>query len=387
MSDMDATRNDATLVSPGGPDAFAVTPPVNATQRRASAVLPRVKNLDSPHTPGLGEGERTRYEEGGVLGEGGIGVVKRALDNDIVRTVAIKRLRPTMRDPGTLARFVDEIRMVGQLEHPNIVPIHDVGVDENGDYFFVMKYVEGETLAAIIERLAKGDRATHAVYTFERRVEIFMGICDALLYAHARGILHRDIKPANVMVGPAGEVMLMDWGLACRKDGKAAVEGEEAGTPLYMSPEQASGKPIDERSDIYSACVLMHELCTLRHFLADKPNTTAVLAGVLMEDVPLAIVSNSPHQMRTPADLSWFLAAGLKKDPAERYASVGEMIERLRARAEGKFPIQCHATFAKRLMREMTRFVDRFPVIFTLLFALSVLGLIALGVQGVRHLL
>ena len=113
-----------------------------------------------------------------------------------------------MESPEALARFVEEIRTTGGLEHPNIVPIHDVGLDEKGRYYFIMKYVDGETLESILARLRAGDRETHARYGFERRVEIFKGVLEAIAYAHARGYIHRDIKPANIMVGAFGEVLV-----------------------------------------------------------------------------------------------------------------------------------------------------------------------------------
>lgn len=209
-----------------------------------------------------------------------MGEVVKVRDNDIGRVVALKRLHPGVNDDSTLVRFIDEVRVVGELEHPNIVPIHDVGVDAKGDYFFVMKYVPGETLETVIEKLAAGDPEYHAKFPFERRVAIFEALLEAVRYTHVNGIVHRDIKPTNVMVGPYGEVMLMDFGIARRlrqpwteqgpagsgeaPSGKALFStrvGSLLGTPGYMSPEQARGEPVGERSDIYSLCVLFHEFC------------------------------------------------------------------------------------------------------------------------------
>src|SRR5262249_13795396 len=131
---------------------------------------------------------RSRYEPTKLLGAGGMGEVVLVTDHDIERKVALKRLLPEMTDPSILARFVDEIRTVGRLEHPNIVPIHDVGVDELGRYFFVMKYVEGETLESIIEKLQAGDPKYVEKYSIEVRIELFLGVLHALSYAHERGI-------------------------------------------------------------------------------------------------------------------------------------------------------------------------------------------------------
>ncbi|MBK8697929.1 MAG: serine/threonine protein kinase [Deltaproteobacteria bacterium] len=155
-----------------------------------------------------------RYERLQSLGEGGMGEVSLARDHDIERRVAIKRLRPEHANTSALLRFAQEVRTIGSLEHPNIVPVHDVGIDEEGQHYFVMKYVEGETLESVIEKLQAHDPATERRFPIEARAQLFLGILRAVQYAHARGIIHRDIKPANIMVGPYGEVMLMDWGLA-----------------------------------------------------------------------------------------------------------------------------------------------------------------------------
>jgi serine/threonine-protein kinase len=347
-----------------------------ATMRR-STVLPRETLVDSQRA--LVVPDRTRYEQTRVLGEGGMGLVFGAHDNDIDRPVAVKRLRPQTRDAESLARFAEEIRMVGQLEHPNIVPIHDVGLDENGDYYFVMKYVEGESLEAIIAKLAAGDREYHKRFPFERRVEIGVGILEALHYAHGRGILHRDIKPANVMVGPAGEVMVMDWGIACKRDGPEAKTNTLCGTPLYMSPEQAASKPVDERSDLYSFSVLLYELLGLTHYLAGKEQLDEVLAGVQKQDPASLAFMKGAGQTSVPFDLHWFVKKGLQKDPSQRYQSANEALERLRARAEGKIPIQCPVTFIKRMTNEWLLFIDRHPVLGITAASVGVLGTMTLG--------
>jgi len=284
-----------------------------------------------------------------------------------------------VKSPAMLLRFVEEIRTVGQLEHPNIVPIHDVGIDEHGDYFFVMKYVDGETLEHVIERLQAGDPAYHAKYTIEHRTRIFMGILEAIAHAHARGFVHRDLKPANVMVGEHGQVMVMDWGLAKRVGAPemaatlatATIDpgrlhhtaaGALLGTPAYMSPEQARGEEATEKSDIYSLSVLFYELLTLKHYLDDCTTLEAMLDGVQHRKAPMAGSVSSPYQRPPPMDLTWYLKAGLEKEPAKRYSSVQAMIDRLERRADGIVPIQCHITFAKRMNGMATRAIDRYPI-------------------------
>src|SRR5215470_11562537 len=184
---------------PSAPGVAAFVPPSAAAR---TTILPRIAG--DGHGLRLSLESRSRYEPTKLLGAGGMGEVVLVRDQDIERKVAIKRVLSGHDDPATLARFVDEIRTVGRLEHPNIVPIHDVGVDELGRYFFVMKYVEGETLESIIAKLRAGDPAYLAKYSVEVRIELFLGILNALAYAHAQGIVHRDIKPANVMIGRYG---------------------------------------------------------------------------------------------------------------------------------------------------------------------------------------
>jgi serine/threonine-protein kinase len=373
-----------------------------------TTVLPRVHG-DGAHLR-LVQEAKVRYEPLKLLGAGGMGEVMLVHDQDIARKVAVKRLFPEMGDPAVLARFVDEIRTVGRLEHPNIVPIHDVGVDEQGRYFFVMKYVEGETLADIIAKLAAGDPSYHARYSFEMRAEIFIDILHALAYAHAHGVVHRDIKPANVMVGPFGEVMLMDWGIARplaspRDMAAAAVNatlseaaesrmyatrvGTLVGTPAYMAPEQARGEndKIDARSDLYSACALFVELLSLRHYLPAKTSVGDLLSAVIEEEVTFHKLRaiKSPHQPKVPAELLHFCDRGLAKDPAKRHASAACMIEVLQRTLEGRLDVLCHVTLMKRALREATRFVDRWPRLSLLAFAGVLAALVFSSVELVRR--
>jgi serine/threonine-protein kinase len=395
---------EATVASTDHP-GVASAPRQSVTLPTRSTVLPRVEMVGA--TPRLVAQEKPRYERTRRLGEGGLGEVVGARDNDIGRDVAVKRLRPDVTSGATLARFVEEVRTIGRLEHPNIVPIHDVGVDERGEYYFVMKYVDGETLESVIDKLAAGDPDTHARYGFERRVQIMTALLDAVAFAHAKGIVHRDIKPANVMIGAYGEVVLMDWGIAKRLRGDdapvegspvphghgaakrgalfATVAGEIIGTPAYMSPEQARAEAVDERSDLYSLCVVFYELLCLRHPLANKQTLGEMLEGVKKETPPLAGLVHSPHQTPAPMDLSWFLRKGLAKAPGDRFASATEMLARLSDRAEGTCPVNCHVTFMRMMTVGATRFVDRHPLLASLLFFSGVLAAIVGAVVSITH--
>ncbi|HTJ83935.1 MAG TPA: serine/threonine-protein kinase, partial [Polyangiaceae bacterium] len=344
----------ATLAADSAPSAITPSLAPTATSPRTT-VLPRVEMVGAEAR--VVSAARLRYVEQAKLGEGGLGEVTGAVDQDIGRRVAVKRLRQEVKSDATLIRFAEEIRTIGKLEHPNIVPVHDVGVDERGDHFFVMKYVDGETLEAIIEKLAAGDPRYLERYTIERRVEIFMAVLEAVAFAHSRGIVHRDIKPANIMVGAYGEVVLMDWGIAKEKKAaeaqplplegaattmpsasasspgrSAALEtqvGQLVGTPFYMSPEQAKGQPVDERSDLYSLTMVFREMLALDHPLSHKRSITEVIDAVIHEPVPHIFFCLNPDGAGIPAELGHFVHRGLEKDPDERFQSAEEMLQRL----------------------------------------------------------
>lgn len=345
-------------------------------EARRSTVLPRL-DWTGP-VPTAKPSTRLRFEELGPLGKGGMGEVVLAKDHDIERTVAIKRLTE-QRDLGMLMRFVDEIRIVGALEHPNIVPVHDVGVDEGGRYYFVMKHLRGESLDSIIERLRTGDRAAHARFPFHVRVQVFLGVLNAMAYAHQQGFLHRDLKPANIMVGPYGEVTVMDWGLARHLGAKAATPapastregtaletraGAVMGTPLYMSPEQARGEQdgLDVRSDIYALSVLFHEFLYLEHYLGDLEKLTDILAAVQTRAPRIHMARGNPHQPAVPAELTWYLDRGFQKDPAKRFQTVQEMIDELQRIVDGRIQVHCQRTFTKRMLQEAVHRVDAHPI-------------------------
>jgi serine/threonine-protein kinase len=373
---MGDTLSGATLINEATKSQALTTPGSPAR----STVLPRVE-WEGPH-PKVNPSQRHRFEELGLLGEGGMGEVVLAQDHDIERKVAMKRL-PENADLGRVLRFVEEIRTVGQLEHPNIVPVHDVGVDSAGRYYFVMKHLHGETLESIISRLRAGDVAAHQRFTMPVRLQIMLSVMNALAYAHQQGFIHRDLKPANIMVGPYGEVTVMDWGLAKRirapehavggaisgpRDGTALQTqlGSIMGTPLYMSPEQAKGAndTLDERSDLYSLSVVFHEFLHLEHYL--KPvgdDVKAVIEGVKTITPVLHVATLKGRRYQVPAELDWFLEKGFKKDPAERYASVEEMTEEVQRIIRGECRVRCKRTFVKRMVGEAGKFTDQQPML------------------------
>lgn len=379
---------DKTLLSPSGEHDMK---PLNVAAPHRTTILPRVE-WDG-EKPKLAATHRLRFEELGLLGEGGMGEVMLVKDHDIERTVALKRIPPAA-DLGAILRFVEEIRTIGRLEHPNIMPVHDVGVDENGRYYFVMKHLRGETMESIIAKLRAGDPEAHAKYPFSVRIQIFLGVLNAIAYAHREGFLHRDLKPANIMVGPFGEVTVLDWGLARKLTARdeavtqpasprtgTALEtqlGVVMGTPLYMCPEQARGAhdQLDQRSDLYSLAVLFHEFLYLEHYLAGRENIPDVLDGVRTVAPTVFNMKQHPTQSHVPAELGWFVVTGMSKDPAQRFQSADEMVNMLQRIVRGEFRVQCAQTFAKRALRELSCAVDRFPV--GTIIGMGVIGTLAL---------
>jgi serine/threonine-protein kinase len=345
---------------------------------------------------------RDRYEVVRKLGEGAVGEVSLAKDNDIQRLVAIKRLKEPTPQTGSLVRFVEEIQTNGQLEHPNIAPVHDVGIDADGRYFFVMKYVRGDNLEEIIEKLRNGDAEAHRVYTPHYRTQIALEILRAVQFAHEQGVIHRDLKPSNVIVGPHGEVMVMDWGIAktvraqqptsplalptqpvlftgdiLQKEERVfeTSVGTLMGTPAYMSPEQALGlnDRIDQRSDIYSLCAMLYEFFSLQHYMGHKTDLKSMLMGIITEEPLRMDLVRNAHQSPPSRILSALLHKGLAKEPAQRYASVQELSDAIQHDyLEGQNAVACSYSLTRRSGNELLRYLDRHPRLAPLL-AMSVM--------------
>jgi eukaryotic-like serine/threonine-protein kinase len=359
--------------------------------------------------------QRARFDRVRLLGQGAMGEVELARDNDIRRTVAVKRVLADASSPAALMRFADEVRIVGQLEHPSIVPVYDVGRDADGQVYLVMKHLHGETMESIIEKLRARDPAYEGRFTIEYRLHLYLGVLDAIRYAHARGILHRDLKPANIMIGPFGEVTVLDWGIAKPiRPADPSVDvaplertlvdshdqrlletklGSLAGTPLYMSPEQAAGRndDLDARSDIYTLCVLLFEWLVLEHPLRGKETVTEVLAAIIAQDYPLGDLFERAGKAGVPMEYVWLILRGVAREREKRYPSVNELEEALKRAMDGKMKVQCHVTLAKRSAHAAMRWIDRHQRLYMCLFFASVLAVVAgLGAAvwlGVRALL
>jgi serine/threonine protein kinase len=267
------------------------------------------------------------------LGQGGMGVVYQARDMHLDRMVALKVLpHDKVADAGRKQRFIQEAKAASALNHPNIVTIHDIH-SHNGVDFIVMEYVAGQTLDALIP--SRGMRAAQAL-------KYAVQIADALSTAHGAGIVHRDLKPANVMVTEEGRVKILDFGLAkliepadYSLEGSTFLErplteeGAVVGTPAYMSPEQADGRKVDGRSDIFSLGTIVYEMVTGRRpFTGDS--LLSVLSKILKED------PTPPGQLAAaiPQELEKTILRCLRKDPARRYQTMADLKVALQDLAE-----------------------------------------------------
>jgi serine/threonine-protein kinase len=290
-----------------------------------------------------------RYEILAKIGEGAMGTVYRAQDVALGRVVALKVLAADLGAADELTqRFHREAEAIGRLNHPNIVQVYDLGRAE-GRLYMAMELLEGDDLRALIERRADVGLAD--------RVRIFREICSGLGYAHSKGVIHRDIKPANILVTANGRVKILDFGLARVASQQTITRrGVILGTPDYMSPEQAMGKPVDYRSDIFSAGAVLYEFLTLQKPFKGK-TLHSVLYQIVSEEAPPVLTLNPD----VPARLAAVVHRMLDKDPDHRYASmeaVGEDIDRIHSalrRSHSRSAIPPPTTEQAQALSEETR--------------------------------
>jgi len=270
-------------------------------------------------------------------------------------------------------------------------------------------------MADVIAKLKAGDTAYRERFTVELRARLFLLVLDAVRYAHSRGVLHRDLKPANIMVGPYDEVTVMDWGIAkpigARDPVSAAKDtptswidsqdqrlidtqvGTLAGTPWYMSPEQAAGQndSLDERSDVYSLALVFYEWLALEHPLEGKSNLLEVLGTIMMTDHDAGVLTRRAGARGVPCEYVYLILRGLRRDRSERLASVDLMYQQLTDILDGKVPIECPVTFTKRASHEALHWVDHHQMLFVALFFIAsgglLFGTITLALLGIRSLL
>jgi serine/threonine-protein kinase len=291
-------------------------------------------------------GNRRRYAPGRLHARGGLGEVWVVRDADLGREVALKELRPEQADnPAVVARFLEEARITGQLEHPGIVPVYELAAGAEGQRpFYTMRFIRGRTLNdAVGAYHEKRESGQAGPLDLRELLGAFLSVCNAVAYVHARGVIHRDIKGQNIVLGDFGEVIVLDWGLAkilgsnegetvpasvrVEAEGRdQTVQGQILGTPAYMAPEQAQGRLdlIDQRSDVYSLGAVLYEILTGQPPFTG-PNTHEVLEQVIQEPpVP-------PRQRLAsiPPALEAICLKALAKRPAQRYSSARELAQEI----------------------------------------------------------
>jgi len=292
-----------------------------------------------------------KYALTGDVGEGGMKLISRASDRDTKRAVAIATIKDGEISPRRLRRFVREARITAQLEHPNIVPVYDVGVDQGGKPYFTMKLLQGESLSEVLRRLADGDANYERKYPLSALLGIFQHVCNAIGFAHSKGVLHLDLKPSNIRVNDFGEALVIDWGLARQigereepvtEDGLLLEAGVEAtsdgvikGTPGYMAPEQARGANSvkDERTDIYSLGAILYSILTLMPpvdtELSAREAVEATARGTVLEP------SLRAPERGVPPPLEAIAMKALSAPPRQRYQRVEDLRRDIQAYSEG----------------------------------------------------
>ncbi len=371
------------------------------------------------------------YRPGREIARGGMGAILSATDQSLDREVAMKVMLESAEASGIgRQRFVREALVLARLEHPNIVPIHEMGRNAQGQLYYTMKLVKGRTLQAIITAIKKGDAPTIQHYTLDRLLTIYRKVCDAIAFAHHQRIIHRDLKPENVMVGEFGEVLVMDWGLAKHLDdhphaqteaaqapgiegfneltdaqlaaGESGLtmEGTVMGSPQYMPPEQAEGRLADlgTHSDIYSLGGILYAILTLRHPVEGR-KVSEVLAKVISGEITPPTHYNAsrsggpkmtgsevadaskvvglPHcpAGKVPASLSAVTMRAMALQPADRYADVAQITADVEAH-QGGFATSAEKAGALTLVR---LFIHRHKA---LTVAASLVVLLTMGFLG-----
>ncbi len=260
-----------------------------------------------------------------TLGQGGMGVVHLATQVSVGRKVAVKTLHADARDGNATLRLLREAWITGSLEHPNVVPVYDVAVDEQGGPVIVLKRIEGVHWGELIADPARVREMFGATDVLEWHLRVLLQVCNAVSFAHDRGVIHRDLKPENVMIGAFGEVYVLDWGLAVSLgddlDGRlplAQDAKEMAGTPAYMAPEMLGNRAADlgERTDVYLLGAILYEIAA-----GHPPHTGENLMAI----VSSVVLSEPVFDDAVPDELARICRTALAREPIERYASAAEL--------------------------------------------------------------
>jgi serine/threonine-protein kinase len=329
-------------------------PPIERTRPDS----PTARNRSDFNLPPAGD--RARYRFGEILGEGGMGEVLLGYDEHIGRDVAVKRIRTAEPSPEELARFVREARVQGRLEHPAVVPVHDLAVDRDGRPFFVMKRLTGTTMLELLARLRAGGEADNAGAR-RRLLRAFADVCLAVEFAHSRGIIHRDLKPANIMLGDFGEVYVLDWGVAramtdaaepggpsssprpfatgLQLDTGDTLVGTVLGTPAYMAPEQLAGDRAGPAADIYALGCILYEIIAGVGLHAQ--------ARTVGDAQRHPVARPSGHRADAPPELDAICERATHVDPEARFGSARALGDAVQAFLDGDRDVAARVALAR----------------------------------------
>lgn len=303
-----------------------------------------------------------------LIGLGGMGMVFQAQDMSLQRKVALKILRSDFRNRrASVKKFIHEARITAKIDHPNIVPVHRMGVLENIGVYFTMKRIHGENLREIFDKISAGNQQTVQHYTLRRMLDIFIAACNGVAAAHAHGVLHCDLKPGNIMIGRFGEILVLDWGVAREKipqgprriDEKVFSEedGVVEGTPVFMAPELLCKEVVypDEQTDVYGLGAILYTILTRGRLPFDiTEGTDAVIKKVVSGDI-IPIRHNLPKGEVFHNELAAICAKAMARDRLERYNTVEALREDIYNYLDG-FPVSaCSPTLFDRFFKLIRR--------------------------------
>ena len=328
MVDLPNDSDSPTMVDIPGPDSPTMVEGTPLPGKPSPRVVPRSQSNPSMLQPGSLLGQR--YEILRILGEGGMGAVYKARDIELNRMVALKVIRPDLAGhQAIIDRFKQELLLATQVTHKNVIRIYDLS-EADGMKFITMEYVEGEDLRGLMQKKGK--------LSPEEAVEIMQQTCRALEAAHSAGIIHRDLKPQNIMQDKSGRILVMDFGLARTLEGDGMTQtGALVGTMDYMSPEQALGKDLDQRSDLFALGLIFYELLT-----GKMPYKADSVVASLLKRTQEKAAPVSSHDASIPGPLSNIVGKCMEPDVKLRYQSSAEILADLDAWQGGRAAATLH---------------------------------------------
>ncbi|HEY1122625.1 MAG TPA: serine/threonine-protein kinase [Haloferula sp.] len=324
---------------------------------------------------------------GNLLGEGGMGRVLDGFAPDLGQHLAVKQLRVGwMEDAEVRTRFEEEVSIMASIDHPGVLPVYGIGLDEDRQLFYAMKKVEGQTFGQI---LAHGSETASSVPQRRHLLGILLDVCETVAAAHDKGIVHRDLKPDNILVDRGQSVYVIDWGLA-KRTGTAGgssspartMPGKVMGTPGYMAPEQADGRSdrAGAEADVFALGAMLYEILTGRRPFAGGNERAEMLGAIHQDPLP-------PQRVNwlLPRDINAVCLKALNKDPSRRYPGAGALAEDLRAHLEGRPVTAIRPNVIERLHYAARRRPMRAAVVSSLVVALTLLGAFVASQRWIDH--